>query len=126
MAGQKQQGEYRIHYNAFMSTTLTPDIARRVGVQRSGGTGVMLVNIRRDARGQFLGDAVSGSVEGRVRDLLGNGRDLTFREVREAGVVDYIAQFPVRNDDLLIFDLEVRPDDGPMIPVQARQALYPE
>lgn len=94
-----------------------------MGVNRAPSQGVLLVNVRRDARDKPLGEPVKAQVTGRIRDLLGNSRPLEFREIKEAGVIDYIAQFPIKSDDVMIFDLKAQAMGGPLISVQMRRAL---
>ena len=63
-------------------------------------------------------------VTGSARDLLGNKQVLAFQEVREPAGIDYMAQTRIKNEQTLIFDLQVTPDNGPTKKLQFKQTFY--
>lgn len=85
---------------------------------------MVIVNVQQQST---AGQApVTAEVTGQARDLLGNRQPLTFKAVREAGGVDYLAQISVDNKQALIFDLQVRPANGVATDVQFRRTFYTE
>lgn len=120
-AERKQSfGDYDIHYIAFHSSFLTPEIASAAGLVRSRNQGVLNVAV------QEAGKPISAQVSGTMTNLLGQQRTLNFRQVREDEAVYYLTQFPIDTQELLRFDLNVQPAGGRPIGIQFEQEVYPE
>ena len=98
-------GEYDIHYIAFNSGFLQPDIAAAAGLVRSKTQGVVNVSVVKD------GKPVAAQVSGQVKNLMGQSTALTFRQVTESGAIYYLAQFPFSSREILSFTLDVRQGD---------------
>lgn len=104
VAEQSQQlGPWTVHYNAFNSTFLSPQIARQYDIQRSRLNAVLNVAVQ-DAQGKAQAVALSGE----ARDLLGHVRTLSFREVREGEAIYYLAQLPIRQEDTFRFEIALK------------------
>ena len=69
-------------------------------------------------------NTVAAKVSGSARDLFSNKKSLTFKQVKEAGAIDYMAQTQIKNEETLIFDLIVTPDGGPTKKLQFQQKFY--
>ena len=98
-------GEYDIHYIAFNSGFLQPDIAAAAGLVRSKTQGVINVAALK------AGKASTAQVSGQVKNLMGQSTALTFRQVTESGAIYYLAQFPFSSREILSFTLDVRQGD---------------
>lgn len=96
-----------IHYIAFNSTFLQPEIARSLDIVRSVDRLVLNLSLRRN---DAIGGAVAARVTGKVRNLLSQVRGLEFMEVKEDGAIYYIAQARFTDKEILRFNLEVLPD----------------
>ncbi|HBB99569.1 MAG TPA: DUF4426 domain-containing protein, partial [Pseudomonas sp.] len=70
-------GEYDVHYSAFNSGFLQPDIAAAAGLTRSKTQGVVNVSVIKD------GKPVAAQVSGVVKNLLGQDRPLGFKQLKE-------------------------------------------
>ncbi|MDH2432878.1 DUF4426 domain-containing protein [Pokkaliibacter sp. MBI-7] len=105
VAEQKQQfGAYEVHYNAFNSTFLQPDIASQYHLVRSKERGLLNIAVLKDGKpGKTM---ISGS----VKNLAGQRITLTFQEITEPSAVYYLSDFTISNDDTLEFSITVRPD----------------
>lgn len=104
----KSFGDYKIHYNAFNSSSLTAEIAKQYGITRGANQGVVNISVRNHAGG---GDVASvAKVEGSVRNLLSQKVNLNFKEIREGDAVYYIAGYRFDNRDTMIFELNVVPE----------------
>jgi len=104
MAEQSQQlGPWTVHYNAFNSTFLSPQIARQYDIRRSRLNAVLNVAVQ-DAQGK----AQAVDLSGEARDLLGHVRTLSFREVREGEAIYYLAQIPFRQEDTFRFEIQLK------------------
>lgn len=82
-----------------------------------------MVNVQRPKPHAPL-HSVAAKVTGTARDLFGNKRELVFNKTEEEGATDYIAQTQVKNEQTLIFDLEVTPQEGPTKALQFKQQFY--
>ena len=106
---QQRFGDYSVHYSVFNSSFLEPDIAAAYDLIRGGD--IALVNIavtRLNAGGESLG--LPTLINGRVQNLLGQSRDLEFKEIREGQATYYLASFPISNEDPQHFFINLRPE----------------
>lgn len=104
----KEYGDTRVHYSAFNSSFVPPDIASIYNISRGKDKG--LVNIAIVPKGSESGE--TASVSGAVNDLLQRQQKLEFIEVREGDAVYYLAEFEFENEDPLTFKITVRPADS--------------
>lgn len=89
VAERKQTfGDLDVHYSAFNSGFLQPDVAAAVGLVRSKTQGVVNVAVLK------AGKASTAQVSGQVKDLLGKITPLAFKQINEGGAIYYLAQFP--------------------------------
>ena len=104
----KEFGDYNVHYSAFNSSFIAPEIASVYDISRGKDKG--LVNIAVVPK-----DGNSGKtalVKGTVNDLLQRQQTLNFVEIREGDAVYYLAPFDFENEDPLTFKISVRPADA--------------
>lgn len=120
-AERKQSvGDYDIHYIAFHSGFLQPEIAQAAGLVRSKTLGVVNIAVKK------AGQPVSALVSGSVKNLLGQDTALSFKQVKEGEAIYYLAQFPIDGQETLRFALSVQPMGGNAIPLQFSQEVFPE
>lgn len=122
-AGESRIGDYVVRYNALNSQTLAPAMAKQAGLTRAGDNIVLIVNVQRPEAGQPI-NSIAATVTGKARDLLGNKQTLNFTEHHESGNIDYLAQVQIKDDQLLIFDLVVTPENGPTKALQFQQQFF--
>lgn len=91
----KSLGNWDVHYIAFTSTFLTPDIARAYGISRSRYNGVVNISIL-DHKTQA---AQALAVTGEATNLLGVSKKLEFKEIREQQAIYYLAVIPFREGE---------------------------
>ena len=105
-AGQfKTIKDVEVHYSAFNSTFLTPQVASSYKLKRSGYSAIL--NISLLDRSQAGKPAISGKVTGSTRNLIGQIRDLTFREVKEGDAIYYLAEFTISNEENINFNIDI-------------------
>jgi len=108
-AEQKSQlGPYEVHYIAFNSTFVTPEIAKLYDIQRSRYNALINISVL-DSRNKNK-PAVEVKLSGTARNLIGNQTNLDFKEVREGEAVYYLAQLRFSNEETFRFEITV--DDG--------------
>lgn len=97
----------KIHYSAFNSSFVAPDVASIYNISRGKDKG--LVNIAVVPDGSEYG--VTAAVSGTVNNLIAQQQNLDFIEVREGDAVYYLAPFEFDDEDPLTFTIEVKPAD---------------
>lgn len=108
-------GDLQVHYSAFNASYLQPQIANASGLLRSGKQGVLTISVLRG------GTSSAANVSGTVKNVLGQGKTLTFIEQREGEFISYLAQFPITSREVLLFNLQV---NGQRL--DFNQELFPE
>ncbi|WP_248918303.1 DUF4426 domain-containing protein [Pseudomonas entomophila] len=94
-------GDVTVHYSAFTSSMLQPDIAAATGLTRSKNQGVLNIAVLK------AGKPATAVVSGTVKDLTGRSAPLSFKQITDQGAVYYIAQFKIEQPETLTFDLSV-------------------
>ncbi|AEE24641.1 DUF4426 domain-containing protein [Paraglaciecola chathamensis] len=107
VAEQKETlGKWDVHYIAFNSTFITPDIAKHYSIVRSKYNGVINISVLNKADQK----AQSAVLTGTARNLLGVSKSLTFKEVSEGDAIYYIAVLPFSDQET--FRITVNINDG--------------
>lgn len=121
LADRKQSfGDLDVHYSAFNSSFLQPEIAAASGLVRSKSQGVVNIAVLK------AGKASSASVGGQVRNLLGQSHALQFKEVNEGEAIYYLAQFPFEDREVLRFTINVTAGDGVAHSFDFNQEFFPD
>lgn len=121
VAERKQSyGDYDIHYIAFNSGFLQPDVAAAAGLIRSKRMGVVNIAVLKDA------EPVDALVSGTVKNLLGQDQPLSFKRHKEGDATYYLAQFPFDSREVLRFDLNVQPMGGEPVSLTFNQEFFPD
>lgn len=105
-AGQfKTIKDVEVHYSAFNSTFLTPQVASSYQLKRSGYSAI--INISLLDKSQAGKPAISGEVSGLVKNLIGQSRELAFREVKEGDAIYYLAEFKISDEENINFNIDI-------------------
>ena len=121
VAERKQTfGELDVHYSVFNSSFLQPDVAAAVGLPRSKTVGVLNIAALKGGQGQ------PAKVSGSVKNLLGQTSELQFKQVLESGAVYYLAEFPLRQREMLTFSINVQIGDGAPHTLTFNQEVFPD
>ncbi len=103
----KTFGDYVVHYNAFRSDTLTPEIAKAYSLTRRNNR--MVVNITIQKKDGDVTKPVKASVSGFASNLTGQVKELEFKEIHDGEAIYYLAQAQVANRETLKFDITATP-----------------
>jgi len=110
--------EYEVHYIAFTSTFLDPEVAKQYGLVRSKALGVVNISvIKIDADGQR--NAVGAVVETKMSNDIQQQQFPSFQQVVEGQAIYYLAQIQFRQGEILTFDATVYPE-GSVKPLKLR------
>jgi hypothetical protein len=114
-------GELDVHYIAFNSGFLQPDVASAAGLVRSKTQGVVNVSVLKAGR------PMAAQVSGAVKNLLGQDYRLTFKQLKEGDdAIYYLAQFPFDSRETLRFNLNVQPTGAAPINFDFSQEFFPD
>ncbi|PID44671.1 MAG: hypothetical protein CSB48_01160 [Proteobacteria bacterium] len=102
---------FEVHYNAFSSTFLEPDVAKRYGIARSKAVGVVNITVLKTAEGSKP-VPVAAQIEGLLNNSVQQQRRLPFRRITEGRAIYYIAEFQFVQSELLTFAITVYPEGG--------------
>jgi hypothetical protein len=121
VAERKQTfGEMEVHYSAFNSSFLQPEIAAAAGLVRSKQQGVLNIAVRK------AGEASSARVNATVKNLLGRVTTLEFRQIIDGDAIYYLAQFPIEHQEMLLFSVTVQTDNAPAQRFSFNQEVFPD
>lgn len=98
-------GPWQVHYNAFNSSFLTPEVAKAYGLERSRYNGIINVAVQ-DKNGK----ALTAGLTGEAKNLIGTIRTLNFQQVKEGEAIYYLAVLPYRNEDTYQFTINIMAD----------------
>lgn len=101
---------YNIHYNAFNSSMLTPEIAKQYEIQRSKSLGVLNVSVLKDlGESSDSIEAVTAFIEGHAKNNISQMKELNFKKVTEGHAIYYITTFNFAENESLTFNFYVVP-----------------
>lgn len=115
----KKFADLDVHYSAFNSSFLQPEIASAAGIVRGRTQGVLSISVQKEGKAQ------PATVKAQVRNLLGQIRTLSFREVREGEAIYYLSQFPF-DTETLYFKVDVQSGGGPLNSFEFNQKFFPD
>ncbi|MBL0454600.1 DUF4426 domain-containing protein [Aeromonas veronii] len=98
----KELGPWLVHYSAFNSSFLTPEVAKAYGLERSRYNAIINIAVQDK---QKVAQAVG--ITGEAKNLTGTIRTLNFQEVKEGDAIYYLATLPYRNEDTYQFTLKI-------------------
>lgn len=99
-------GDYELHYIVFNSTMLHADIARQYNLTRGGRNAIVNLSVLQQ-QPNGVATPVEAEVRVRVRDLLGQARQLPLDVVREQNAIYHLGNVKFLDREILWFDIEV-------------------
>lgn len=102
-------GDYVVHYNAFRSDTLTPEIAQAYQLTRRNNRAVVNITVQKVAADGKT-TAVKAKVSGFASNLNAQVKQLEFREIYDGDAIYYIAETQVSNEETLRFEIAATPE----------------
>ncbi|WP_250656405.1 DUF4426 domain-containing protein [Alkalimarinus coralli] len=124
-AEQKESfGDYEVHYSAFASTFLTPDVAKQYDIVRSRAVGVVNISVLKKAKSGVF-EPTAAQVEGMMINDIQQQQHLGFRRIKEGKAIYYIAEIQYLQGEVLTFNVSAIPE-GQKKPLKLRfsQTFY--
>lgn len=97
-------GSHKVHYIAYNSTFLDPEVASRYEINRAKNRGVINVSVQ---AGDVVAEGVVAEITGTVTNLMHQIKTLQLREIREGKAIYYVGDFNFDDEDVLTFKLKV-------------------
>ncbi|MEO8445737.1 MAG: DUF4426 domain-containing protein [Gammaproteobacteria bacterium] len=101
-------GSYVLYFNAILTDSLTPEVARSYNIVRSPNRALVNISILKKAEGT-TDVPVAGTVTAQAVNLNGQFKDLSLREVREGEAIYYIGDVAVTGDETLLITVDATP-----------------
>ena len=105
----KEFGDYVIHYNAFRSDTISPDVAKQYGLTRASNRVLINIAVLKKVL-NTTGKPTSSKVTGHASNLTGQLKNLEFKEITEGNAIYYLADTKISDGEFLKFDIKIIPE----------------
>ncbi len=108
-------GDYTVHYSAFTTDILTPEVAKAYGIQRSKSHALLNISVLKKVMGT-TGQPVRARVQATAANLSAQLRQLNVRELideqTDSKAIYYIAETAVADGETLKFSITVTPAES--------------
>lgn len=104
-----RRGDLTVRATVLQTSTLSPEIASRYGIERGDEVVMLMVGVRQGEAGMSVPAAVTAS----TTDLGGGRHAIAMRELHAGGVVDHLGTVRVALPTTLDFDIEIRRNGQP-------------
>lgn len=119
-----EDDNYVVHYSAFNSTLIKPEVAKAYDLMRSRQRAIMNVSVQKKMPDGSR-KPVMAQLGGYTGALGGSERRLDFKMITEGDAIYYLAQFMIGDGENLNFDLKIKPTPESMpIPVSFSQQFF--
>ena len=105
----KEFGDYVVHYNAFRSDTISPEVAKQYGLARASNRALINIAVLKKVM-NTTGKPTAAKVTGHASNLTGQLKKLEFREIHEGNAIYYLADVKISDGEFLKFDLKIVPE----------------
>lgn len=102
-------GDYVIHYNAFRSDTISPEIAKQYGLARANNRVLINIAVLKKVM-NTTGTPTPSVVTGHASNLTGQLKQLEFKTIKEGTAIYYLAETKISDGEFLKFDIKVIPE----------------
>lgn len=99
-------GDWEVHYSAFASTFLRPEIASQYNLTRSNSRGVINISVLDATSDSRAAQRVN--VDGFALNDLGQRQELAFRRHIDGEAIYYVAQISHGREDAFRFFIDIR------------------
>ncbi len=105
----REFGDYVVHYNAFRSDTISPEVAKQYGLPRANNKVLINIAVLKKVM-NTTGKPTKSVVTGHASNLTGQLKQLEFKEITEGTAIYYLAETKISDGEFLKFDLKVTPE----------------
>jgi len=101
----KEFGDYVIHYNAFRSDTISPEVAKQYGLARASNRILINIAVLKKVM-NTTGKPTASVVTGHASNLTGQLKKLEFKKITEGNAIYYLAETKISDGEFLKFDIK--------------------
>ncbi len=102
---------HTVHYNAFPTDSLPPEMTERYHFKRSKNMALVNISILNNVSGlQFQG--IKSKVTGVLKNLMAQEKILSFQEIHEGQAYYYIAEVPIDHNEMVKFIIHIKTSDN--------------
>ncbi len=105
----KEFGDYVIHYNAFRSDTISPEVAKQHNLARANNRVLINIAVLKKVM-NTTGKPTPSVVTGHASNLTGQLKKLEFKEITEGNAIYYLAETKISDGEFLKFDIKITPE----------------
>ena len=105
----KEFGDYVIHYNAFRSDTISPEVAKQHNLARANNRVLINIAVLKKVM-NTTGKPTQSKVTGHASNLTGQLKKLEFKEITEGNAIYYLAETKISDGEFLKFDIKITPE----------------
>jgi len=105
----KEFGDYVVHYNAFRSDTISPEVAKQYGLARASNRILINIAVLKKVM-NTTGKPTAAKVTGHASNLTGQLKKLEFKQITEGNAIYYLAGTKISDGEFLKFDLKIIPE----------------
>lgn len=102
----REFGDYVVHYNAFRSDTISPEVAKQHDLSRASNRVLINIAVLKKEK-NTTGIPTKSGVSGHASNLTGQLKNLDFNEITEDTAVYYLAETKFSDGESLKFDIKV-------------------
>lgn len=114
-------GDYTVHYTAFNSTFIQPDIAANYGITRAKNQTLINISVH-DKQGK----AVAAKLEAYAQNLMQQKKPLTFNTITEQNAIYSLAPLRFTNEEVFNFNITITPKNAEPFTLKFTRKLYVE
>ena len=105
----REFGDYVVHYNAFRSDTISPEVAKQYGLARASNRVLINIAVLKKVL-NTTGTPTASQVTGHASNLTGQLKQLEFKEIKEGTAIYYLAETKISDGEYLKFELKIIPE----------------
>ncbi len=105
----KEFGDYVVHYNAFRSDTISPEVAKQYNLARANNRILINIAVLKKVM-NTTGKPTAAKVTGHASNLTGQLKKLEFKQIKEGTAIYYLAETKISDGEFLKFDLKIIPE----------------
>lgn len=109
--GEQKQvfGDYEVHYIGLNSSFLPEEAAEAYDIPRSRSLAYLSISVLKTAK-DTVPTPVTAELTGTIKNLIGQSRNIDFREIKETNAVYYVSTFRFDKNEIYRIDLDVTPE----------------
>ena len=123
----KTFGQYVVHINGLTTDQLPQEVARGYSISRSKNRAMINISVLQEQDNHQI--PITATINIATKNLSNQLKNVSLREIKEDNPtsVYYIGELAVSHEEMLIFDLDIRPTGSEeLLQVRYRQKFYTE